>query len=147
MNPMSLTQQSIATGAVDETTEQIQEWAGADLMIQTTGGTLTTTGAEQTLVLVTEPLGLWCPAVLILDLDNMGALNTIIVKIYHRMADAGALRLFKYYSWTGADGGLTNGEKLAQIELYPNRHGYQITIQQSDQEDHFTIPWEFYAGV
>lgn len=141
-----ITEQSMASGAVDVTADEIAARVNAGYVIQSTGGTFTATGAEQTLVMVAEPLGVWCPSLLILDLDNMAGGDTIVVKIYHRMYDGGALQLFKYHTWTGADGGLTNGEKLAQIELYPNRHGYQITLQQTAGVNR-AYGWEFYAGV
>ena len=141
-----LTDSSIAAGGVDERVDQIHAQTSAELTIQTEGGTLTTTGAEQTLYYDDEPLGVWCPVVLILDLDDMSAAETIEVKVYHRMLDGGALQLMQYETWTGGDGSLPNSRKIDQIALYPNRHGYRITVNLTAGSN-IDIPWEFYYGV
>ena len=141
-----LTDSSIAGGGVDEKVDQIHAQTSAELTIQTTGGTLTTTGAEQTLYYDDEPLGVWCPVVLILDLDAMDTTETIEVKVYHRMSDAGGLQLFQYETWTGVDGGLEDDCVLDKIALYPNRHGYRITLTLTAGTNR-AIPWELYYGV
>ena len=133
-------------GTVGERADQIHAQTSAELTIQTTGGTLTTDGTEQTLYYDDEPLGVWCPVVLILDLDNMTASETIEIQVYHRMSDAGNLKLFQYASWSGADGGLSDGCKIDELALYPNRHGYRITLTLT-AGDNKDIPWELYYGV
>ena len=143
---VGLTDQSIATGGVDETVDQIHAQTSAELTIQTTGGTITTTGAEQNLYYDNEPLGVFCPVVLMLDLDNMTASETIEVKVYHRMLDAGGLQLFQYATWTGLDGSLPSSRKIDKLELYPNRHGYRVTLNLT-AGDNIDIPWELYYGV
>ena len=67
----SLTDQSIASGGVDDRVDQIHAQTSAELTIQSSGGTLTTEGSEQTLYQDDEPLGVWCPGALILDVDDM----------------------------------------------------------------------------
>ncbi len=143
---VSLTDQSIASGGVDERVDQIHAQTSAELTIQSEGGTLTTTGAEQTLYYDNEPLGVWCPVALILDLDDMSAAETIEVKVYHRLLDGGGLQLFQYETWTGADGSLPNSRKVDVIALYTNRHGYRITINLTAGSN-IDIPWEFFYGV
>jgi len=138
--------QNIASESVVETADQIQAQMNASLVTQATGGSLTADGNEQTLYYDNEPLGVFCPITLVLDMDNMQAGDTIAVKIYHRMSDGGGLQLFRYKAWTGADGGLTNGEKLDTFELYPNRHGFRITLQQTAGTNR-VYPWELYLGV
>ena len=142
----SLTDISIASGGVDETVDQIHAQTSAELTIQTTGGTLTTTGAEQNLYYDNEPLGVWQPIVLVLDLDDMGAGETIEVKVYHRMSDAGGLQLFQYSTWTGVDGSLANSRKVDSVDLFHNRHGYRITLNLTGGSN-IDIPWELYYGV
>jgi hypothetical protein len=135
---VALTDQSIATGAVDETADQIHELVAAGFTLQETGGTLTATGAEQTLYINNNPLGCFNPLVLFVDLDNMVAGDTTVVagdttvfRVYYRIAAGGALRLFDYQSYTGIDGGLANGRHLIAIELLPNRFGLRVTLQQT----------------
>ena len=142
--------QNIASESVVETTEQIQAQTNALLTTQATGGTLTADGTEQNLYYDNEPLGVFRPIALILDLDAMqdgdkGG-DTVVIKVYHRLSDGGGLQLLCYETWTGADGGLANGEKLDTVELYPNRHGFRITFQQTAGTNR-TYPWELYLGV
>ena len=142
----ALTDQSIATGGVDERVDQIHAQTSAELTIQSSGGTLTTDGSEQTLYQDDEPLGVWSPIALLLDLDDMGAGETIEVKVYHRMSEAGGLQLFAFYTWAGADGSLDNSEKIDQIDLYPNRHGFLLSLELTAGSN-IDVPWEFYYGV
>jgi len=138
--------QQIATGGMDLTLDQIQAQLSGMYVTQSTGGSRTADGTEQTLYYDNEPLGVFCPICLIVDLDNMLAGDTVVVKIYHRMSDAGTLKLLRYRTWTGADGGLTNGEVLDTVECYPNRHGFRVTLQQTAGTNR-VYPWELYLGV
>lgn len=141
-----LTDQSVASGGVDETVDEIQALAAAELTLSSVGGSLTADGNEQNLYYDNEPLGVFAPVVLIVDVDNMEAADTIVVKVYHRMSDAGGLQLFQYNTWSGVDGGLSDSVKLVVVELYPNRHGYRITLQQTAGTNR-AYPWELYVGV
>lgn len=140
----SLTDQSLATGAVDEAAAQIAAETGSLLSLSSTGGTITTDGNEQTLYIADEPLGVWRPLYLVIDLDAMLAGDTIVLKVYHRLSDAGGLQLFNYATWTGADGTLPTGRKVDLVTLYPNRHGWQATIQRTGGVDR-AYPWELYS--
>ena len=80
------------------------------------------------------------------EVENMQAGDTIEVKVYHRLSDGGGLQLFAFYTWTGADGGLDNSEKIDQIDLYPNRHGFRITLDQTGGVNR-DYPWELFIGV
>ena len=138
--------QQISLGGMDATVEQIQAAIAGQLVLSSTGGSLTTDGAEQTLYYDNEPLGIFAPVCLILDLDAMTATETIVVKVYHRLSDAGGLQLFQYATWAGADGSLPNSRKVDVLALYPNRHGYRITLQLTAGSNR-AIPWELYLGV
>ena len=142
----ALTDQSIASGGVDDRVDQIHALVSATLTIQSTGGTLTADGSEQNLYYDNEPLGVMSPIALLLDLELMEAGDTIEVKVYHRLSDAGNLRLFAFYTWTGADGSLDNDEKIDQIDFYPNRHGFRITLDQTAGTNR-EYPWELFIGV
>ena len=142
----AITDQSIASGGVDERVDQIHAQTSAELTIQSTGGTLTTDGSEQTLYQDDEPLGIWIPEVLIIDLDDMGAGETVEVKVYHRLSDGGGLQLFQYQAWTGADGSLANSRKVDVLALYANRHGWLISFELTAGSN-IDVPWELYFGV
>jgi hypothetical protein len=142
----SLTDQSIASGAVDTTTEQIAAQTGAMLTLSATGGTLTADGTEQTLVIVNEPLGCWIPRTLFVDLDNMVGVDSITLRVYCRLSDGGGLQLWDSQVFTGPDGGLVNLAKILDIEFHPNRHGLQVTLEQTAGTNR-AYNWEFFAEV
>jgi hypothetical protein len=143
---VSLTDQSLASGAVDARTEQIAAIVGAELVLSSTGGSLTADGTEQTLVIISEPLGCWHPMVLWVDLDNMVAGDSTTLRVYYRLSDGGALKLWDSQVFAGPDGGLVNLAKLLDIELHPNRHGLQVTLEQT-AGTYRVYPWEFIAEV
>ena len=141
-----LSRQSIAPASIGDTVDQIQAKIDAMLVLSSTGGTLTADGTEQTLVIVNEPLGLFSPHVLFVDLDNMIAGDTIIIRIYYRLSDGGTLKLWDSQTFTGVDGGLVNLAKIVDIGLHPNRHGFQVTLQQTAGTNRAYI-WEFICEV
>lgn len=133
-NVPGLTNQSVAPYSVTETLGQIHELAAAEFTLQETGGTLAATGAEQTLYINDNPLGCFGPRTLFVDLDEMIQGDTTVLRVYYRLSAAGAggtLKLEDYQSYTGVDGGLANSIKLVAIDLYPNRFGVQITLEQT----------------
>jgi len=141
-----LVDQSIATGAVDDTVEQIQASVDASLVLSSTGGTLTADGSEQTVYIDNEPLGCFSPAVLFIDLDNMLAGDTVVIRAYYRLSDGGTLKLWDMQSFTGIDGALANGAKILDISFEPNRHGFQVTLEQT-AGTYRAFPWELFAEV
>lgn len=126
-----LIDQSIATAAVDVTTENTFDLINAELTLQEIGGLLTADGNEQTLYVNDAPLGNYEPRVMFVDLDNMLGGDTTDIRVYYRITDGGGLQLHDFAQYIGADGGLTNGKKLITIDLYPNRFGCQITLRQT----------------
>jgi hypothetical protein len=141
-----LTDQSIATARVDETTDQIHEQTGAILTLSSVGGTLDADGTVQTLYIDDEPLGCWKPLVLYIDLDEMAGGDTVKIWHDHRINDTpAALKCAQYWTYTGADGGLTEA-KMVALELHPNRHGFRITFQQSAGTNR-DYPWELFMEI
>lgn len=132
--------------AVPPIVEAIHSFEVAELVLSSTGGTLTADGSEQTLYYDNEPLGVFRPVALVIDLDAMLGGDTIEVKIYHRLSDAGGLQLLAFHTWTGADGGLSNSEKVDVVDLHPNRHGYRITLDQTAGTNR-DYPWELFLEV
>jgi len=141
-----LTNQSVASGGVDAAADQILAQTSAMLALSATGGTLTADGTEQTLVIASEPLGSFKPLVLWVDLDNMAGVDSITMRVYYRLRDGGGLQLWDSQIFTGPDGGLVNNAKLLDVELHPNRHGFQVTLQQTAGVNR-DYDWEFIAEV
>ena len=141
-----LTRQSIAPASVADTADQIKAKIDAMLVLSSTGGTITADGTEQTLVIFNEPLGTFAPRVLFIDLDNMVFGDTIIIRIYYRLSDGGTLKLWDSQTFTGIDGGLVNLAKILDVNLHPNRHGFQVTLQQTAGANRAYI-WEFICEV
>jgi hypothetical protein len=102
----------------------------AEAVLTETGGNLTTDGTEQNIYINDSPVGVFKPLVVLLDLDNMTTADgdIIEIRVYYRLYSGGGLQLLDYKSYTGDDGGLTNGKKLIPITLLPNRFGVQVTI-------------------
>ena len=134
---------NVGQGYFNEKLDGIYGFEAGMLFLSSTGGTLTADGTEQTLYYDNEPLGVAHPISLIIDLDAMDEGDTIEIKIYHRLSDAGNLKQLNYVAYTGADGGLSNGNEAALIELYPNRHGYRITLNQTAGTNR-DYPWEIF---
>lgn len=126
-----LTDQSIASAGVEDTADQIHELVAAEFTLQETGGTLTATGAEQSLYLNNNPLGCFNPRCVHVDLDNMAGGDTTVFRVYYRLLAGGTLKVQDCQSYTGADGGLANSVKQIVIDLYPNRFGIWVTLEQT----------------
>jgi len=141
-----LTDPSMASGDVDLKAFFLMEYDAALLKMSSTGGTLTADGTEQTLYYDDEPLGVFKPTCLVIDLDNMAGGDTIEIKVYHRLKDAGSLQQIYYTAYTGADGGLSNGNVAACIDLCCNRHGYRITLNQTAGTNR-DYDWELFLEV
>lgn len=139
-----LTNQSVAPASVADTADQIHELAAAEFTLQETGGTLTSTAAEQTLYINNNPLGCFRPRRLFVDLDNMAAgPDSIAVRVYYRLNAGGTLKVLTYQVWTGVDGGVAN-QKLGTVELYENRFGIQVTLQRIGGSD-YAFDWEVFT--
>jgi hypothetical protein len=140
-----LTNQSVAPYSVTETLDQTHELVAAELTLQETGGTLTSTAAEQTLYINNNPLGCFEPRCMFIDLDNMAAGgDSIVIRVYYRIAAGGGLQLQDYQAYTGVDGGLTNSKKLVIVDLHENRFGIRVTLQRIGGSD-YGYDWEIFT--
>ena len=146
MKQQGFTRQTIVDAELRAAADQIQTQTNALLVLSSTGGTATATGQEQTLYIDDEPLGCWEPLALYVDLDNMEALDTTVIRVYHRLNDPGSLQLWSYNTYTGADGGLANGLEVVKIDLGPNRHGFRVTLDQSAGTNR-DYDWELFARI
>jgi len=126
-----LVNQSVASATTEDTADQIHELVAAEFTLQETGGTLLADGSEQTLYINNNPLGCFYPRTLLIDLDNMLAGDTTVIRVYYRLNAGGGLQLWDYHTYTGADGGLASNRKLIAADLLPTRFGIQITLEQT----------------
>jgi len=96
----------------------------ATLVLQETGGTITTTGAVQDVYRNDTPMGTFEPLVVQIDFTNNTAAEIIVVSVYYRIKSGGDLRLKDQYTFAGVQ-----TPALKNIEVEPNRHGVQVTLQ------------------
>ena len=130
-----LTSQSVAPASLVNDVRDVREIVDAELTLQSTHGTITSTAAEQNVYINDAPLGSYKCLHLFVDLDLMEGGDTIEFRTRYRIEPAGALQLQEYQTYTGADGGLANSKKLIAIDLYPCRFGVQVTLQRTAGAD------------
>ena len=136
----SMTNQSVAPGSVVTDIDQLQDNLVATGIIHETGGSITTDGAEQTILMMNAPMGIAYVTTVLFDLDAMVGGDTIVFKTYLRITPGGGLQLADYDTYTGIDGGLPNGEKLTDVGGAVYRFGYMLSIQRTAGADH-PYPW------
>ena len=119
---------------------------GTMLTLQETGGTLTADGTEQNIVINNAPVAVFNPRKVKIDLDNMIATDTIVVKLYERLSAAGTLKLSDVpVTYTGIDGGLTGGQTQITIDLDANRYGFKVTLEQTAHVAYKDYVWEYFV--
>ena len=143
MRGHGLTNQSVAPYSVVTEIDQVGDNLVSTGIMYQTGGVITTDGAEQTVLIMDSPMGLAYVMGVLFDLDPMGAGETVVFRNYQRIAVGGGMLLMDYDSYVGVDGGLANGEVLADVGGAIYRHGYQLTIQRTGGADH-AYTWEAY---
>ena len=119
-----------------------------------TGGTVTAAtlsdGLEHNIVINNAPGAVFKPLTVKVNLNNMVALDTIVIKVYERMSAAGALELScEPVTYIGIDGGLAGGKTQITINLDPNRYGFKVTLQQTviGVGGYKDFVWEYYAEI
>lgn len=146
MKQLGFTRQTAVDAILRATVDEMYDLVNANLTLQETGGTITTTGAEQNLYINNTPFGVFRPVCLFVDLDEMLQGDTTVFRVYHRLSAGTGMQLFDYQSYTGADGSLANGIKLIVIDLYPARFGIQVTIQRTVAGDRSYV-WQVFEEV
>ena len=141
---LGLTSQSVAPATLVNDVQDVRDIVDAELTLQSTHGTITSTAGEQNIYINDAPLGSYKCLHLFVDLDNMLVADTIEFRTYYRIAPAGALQVQDYQTYTGVDGGLANSKKLIAIDLYPCRFGAQVTIQRTAGADH-AYDWQVFV--
>jgi len=110
---------------------QLFDFATATLRLIETGGTLTTTGAEDVIYINETPMGVYRPVKVQIDFTNQTGLETTVARVYYRIESDGAYvkkdeRTFE----GGMDPGMDE-YNLVNIELEPNRFGTKITLERT----------------
>lgn len=77
------------------------------------------------------PIGVAKPQTLKINLDNMVALDAIIVRLYYRYSSGGDWIQEDYQPYADIDGGLANGNKSISVKLDPNPYGVRVTLAQT----------------
>ena len=136
---ISLTNQANAASSV-ATIDSI--WARVQLLgvLESSSGTLTADGTEQVVWQQDTPTAVFEPRSLLINVDAMQAGDTIEVQVYYRLLAAGVYGRLDYQTYTGADGGLTNGRVLVEVALMPNRYGARVTLTQTAGANR-DFPW------
>lgn len=128
---MKLTNQSrLGAGLADEITAAYDMMVATPVM-QETGGLLLTDGTEQEMYVREAPPSVFEPRVVMIGLDDMVALDELIVRVYYRLSSGGGWDLCDYQEYVGEDGGLTDGKTMIAVALWPCRHGVKVTVEQT----------------
>ena len=123
---------------VDGNVDTILATTNALPVLTETVGSATTTviNTEYNLYINNAPLGVYEPISCKVWFLNHTATETVILRTYYRVANAGVMVLYDEVTYAGlVDPALVN------IELLPNRYGTQITIERSAGTAR-AYPWE-----
>lgn len=108
----------------------------AILVLTETGGTFTTTGAEDNMYVNDAPSGIFEPICVKVDLSNQAAGDTTVLRTYYRIVDGGVITLQDQLTLVGIQ-----LPQLINIDLEPNRFGIQTTIELTAGAN-FALTWE-----
>jgi len=103
------------------------ELVNAELTTTETGGTLTTTGAEQTVYTIAAPAGVFEPLIIQIAMTNLALGITVRVRTFALINPAAALVPEDEYTFVGP---CPPAQRLKNIILRPNRFGYEVTLEQ-----------------
>ncbi|RLC33769.1 MAG: hypothetical protein DRZ76_03915 [Candidatus Nealsonbacteria bacterium] len=107
--------------------------------LQETGGTLTADGTEQNVIIDDSPTGLFAPIRLLIDLSNMAAGDTTIIRLYYRIKSGGSYILDDEVTYNGPV-----DPALIQIGLDSNRFGFKVTLEQTTGTNR-DYDWEYFV--
>ncbi len=126
---------------IDALIDTIEAVTSALPILEETGGTLTTTGAVQTLYINNAPTGVYRPVSLNIDLSNHTAGDTIQFRTLYRNVAGGALVQRDILALAGA-----LDSDSVDIDLEPNRFGIQVTAQLMAGTN-YALTWEVFYEV
>lgn len=116
------------------------------LKLTETGGTLTATGAEQTVYINDDPMGVYEPRKVKVDCTNMAWGDAVILRWYERLDGTGALVQKDEWRLEDVQDADLGKPPVKNIELEPNRFGIQVTLQQVAGTNR-DFPWEVFYEI
>ncbi len=120
-----------------EDTEAIREITDSEAILSEVSGQILTDGTEQTVYTAEAPAGIFEPRTFKIDFTNQTAAETVVIKVYYRIAVGGNMILQSNTTFAGAQ-----DPDLINIDLEPNRYGIRITIQNTAVGTHRVYDWE-----
>ena len=124
-----------------EDTDAIREVTDAEAILTETSGSITTTAAEQNVYVNVAPAGVFRPVCFKIDMTNQTATETIVLRLYYRIAPGGALIRFDTMTYVGV-----TTEEGIKIDLDPTRYGIQVTIEKTAGTNRAYV-WEVFYEV
>jgi len=115
-----------AGASVSADIEAVFDLVNAILTLTETGGTVTTTGAEQDLYVNNAPSGVFDPKVVQIDFTNQTAGETVVIREKYRIKSGGGMIKMDEVTFAGVQDPL-----LKNVKLEENRFGVQVTIQRT----------------
>ena len=125
--------------AILEDTGAIREVMDSEAILTEIAGQITTDGTEQVVYTAEAPAGIFEPKTFKIDMANQTAAETVVIKVYYRIAVGGGMILQSSTPFAGAQ-----DPDLKLIDLEPNRYGIRITIQHTVGETNRAYDWEVF---
>jgi len=125
-NPPDLTTLEAAITAIQEDVDAIREVTDSEAILTEVGGQITTDGTEQTIYTEEAPAGIFRPVSAKVDFTNHTAGETVILRLYYRIAPGGAFVRQDATTFAGVPVDL-----LIHTDFEPNRYGIRFTIEKT----------------
>lgn len=125
-NPPDLTTLEATIAAVQEDVDAIREVTDSEAILTEVGGQITTDGTEQTIYTEEAPAGIFRPVCAKVDFTNHTAGETVILRLYYRIAPGGAFVRQDATTFAGVPVDL-----LIHTDFEPNRYGIRFTIEKT----------------
>ena len=122
-----------------EDTVAIREVTDSEAILTEVAGQITTDDTEQTIYTEENPAGIFEPRTFKIDFTNQTAAETVVIKVYYRIAVGGNIILQSNTTFAGAQ-----DPDLINISLEPNRYGIRITIEHTVGETNRAYDWEVF---
>lgn len=127
--------------AIQVDVDAIRAVIDAEPILEETGGTLTADGTEQDIYINNAPAGVFRPICVKIDFTNHTGTETVVLRVYYRIADGGNLIQQDEVTYVGVP-----TVPLINIDLEPNRYGVQVTLEKTGGTNR-AYPWEAFYEV
>jgi len=125
-NPSDLTALEAAIAAIELEVNAIREVTDSEAILTQVAGEITTDGTEQTIYTEEAPAGIFRPVCAKVDFTNHTAGETVILRLYYRIAPGGAFVRQDATTFAGVPVDL-----LIHTDFEPNRYGIRFTIEKT----------------